>query len=166
MKQRFVCFTGFLVLAALSLPLAAQSYVVSKSASLSSAASVVTVQNTATNTRVVRITGAYVYCSIACSFTVERNGTAATGTALSVYGLSPSSPAAVVTAYHTSDVGSGTVLETFNVPAASSRSIPFLDEKGAGMIILPQGTSNNFTIRTSSISGTADIVISFTETPQ
>lgn len=136
----------------------AQNYVVTKQTSLSGAAEVITVQQPATGSRQVSFKSAFVDCSVACTVTLERNGTAATATTLAVRNVNPGELAASAVAFSSSNVGTGTVLGTASLVAGGA---VIFDLTG---INFAQGSvaNNNLTIRTSSITGTVDISISFT----
>lgn len=137
----------------------AQQYVAYKEAALSAAASVVTVQQpAATAPRVLRFANATLYCSAACDITLERSGTAATATALTPTPLKPSIPAAKALAFHTSDVGVGTVLNKFSLAAGATLTVDL-----SAVSFIGTGTTKNLTLRTSSITGTARIAIQFSE---
>lgn len=136
-----------------------RQYVVSRTASLSSAAAVVTVQQPASGAAsVVHFVGAYVYCSAACDVTLERNGTAATATATTPVSVNSSVPAAKSTAFYSSDVGTGSTIGTYSLPASGSQVLDL-----SAVYLYGSGTSKNVTVRTSAITGTVKIVIQFSE---
>src|SRR5574342_237649 len=85
-----------------------QVFIATKQTSLSGAAEVITVQQPASNAKTVSFIGAYVDCSVACTITLERDGSAATATTLTPVALN--SGTATATAWSGSDVGAGTVL--------------------------------------------------------
>lgn len=143
-------------LALLSLSLKAQNnpyditFSVTKATSLSTAAEVITVQHTATSTKSARFVTAYIYCSVACSVTLERGGTNATATPLTVTNDNPLNGAASVstcTAYSASNSTSGTVINTYNLTAGGFLSID------ASIFQLSAGILDNITFRTSAITG-------------
>lgn len=129
-------------------------YTYERSASLSGAASVVTIHLPTTANRTVRFLGASVYCSVVCTFTLERDGTAPTTTAVTPAEMNGGT-AGEATAYHTSNVGTSTVIKSYNVAAAEEKVIE-LDSKGLKL-------GKNLTIRTNSITGTARIFIQWQE---
>lgn len=132
-------------------------YVVMSEDSLTAAASVVTVQSPSSNAaRVVRFVGAYVYCSVTCDVTLERNGTAATATSVTPVAVNASAPAAKTAAYKLSDVGAGTVIGKYTVPAGGTQVI----DLASAAIMAPGG---NLSLRTSAITGGARIAIQFKE---
>jgi hypothetical protein len=146
-----VCFAGF--------AFAQADYVALYEASLTSAASVVTVQAPASSAaRIVRFVGAYIYCSVQCDVSLERDGTAATATALTPVGVSSQAPAAKTKAFRSSDVGVGTVIGKYTVPAGGTQVIDL-----TSVVIAGAGTGKNLTLRTASITGTARISIQFRE---
>ena len=59
-----------------------QIYTAYREATLAGAAEVVTVQQAASPAKTIHLDAASVYCSVDCVVTIERNGTAATTTAL------------------------------------------------------------------------------------
>lgn len=127
-------------------------------ATLSSAATACTVQQPASGAQNVRLVRAQVYCSVACSITQERNGTAATATAVTIKLVNPDkTDAATAKAWSASDVGVGTALSTLPLPAGLS-SITF-----DGVYLIGSGTAKNYTIRTNSITGDVTIVIQWEE---
>lgn len=132
-------------------------YVALYEANLSAAASVITVQSPATGAaRSVRFVGAYVYCAAVCDVTLERDGTAATATAITPAAVSLSAPAAQTKAYRSSDVGAGTVIGKYTIPAGGTQVI----DLGSAVILRAGG---NLSLRTSSITGIARIAIQFRE---
>lgn len=137
----------------------AQVYVARKQTVLTAAAEVVTIQQPTSASRQVTFIGAYFDCSVACSFTLEVNGTPATTTTLAVNNVNPVETVAKSTAFSASNVGTGTVLFSYNCANACSQSI---DLTG---IVFAQGSSNitNLTLRSSSITGTVDIGFKFSE---
>lgn len=137
----------------------AQVYSVRKNTVLAAAAEVVTIQQPATGSRQVTFISAYFDCSVACSFTLERNGAAATSTSLTVNNLVQGETAPTTTAWSGSNVGTSTVLSSYNCVSACQISI---DLSG---ITFPQGTGSgtNLTLRSSSITGTVNIVFKYSE---
>lgn len=134
-------------------------YTATKTTALSGAAEVITVQQPATASRDVLFDSVYFDCSVACVITLERNGTAATTTALTANPINTGDVAAVTLAYNTSNVGTGTVIAKFNCVAACAQTIDLTGIKfKAG-----QTTSTNITLRSSSITGTVDITFKFKE---
>jgi hypothetical protein len=130
------------------------TYTAVKKTTLSSAAEVVTVQLPVDSTRTVKFDRATVYCSVECEVSIERDGTAATTTSLTVAKVNSGADAGAV-AFSASNVGEGTVISTQVIPAGYTVPFP-LDG-----ITLEKG--QNLTIRTSSITGTAIINVKWTE---
>lgn len=133
-------------------------YAASREATLSGAAETVTIQQPATNSgqRFV-MDGAAVYCSVDCTVTVERSGTAATTTAFTPVVLNPGVVAAKAQAMHTSNVGAGTAIGTYRVAAGSEKVI------GLRGIRLRPNTRDNLTVKTNSITGTVRILVKWAE---
>lgn len=128
-------------------------YAASQTTTLSAAAEVVTIQAPATQaamTRLIQMKGVAVVCSVACTVSLERDGTAATSTSLTVNPVLNNAPAATATAWHSSNVGSGTVLSQYQIAAGGTLNLD-LSNKWLG------APSQNVTIRTSSITGTVNI---------
>lgn len=135
-------------------------FVAEKETVLAGAAEVLTVHLPSTSTRTVAFTEGWVYCSVACTFTLERDGTAPTTTPLTVKKVNANISGDTAAsndalAFHTSNVGASTVLNTYNVPAGGTFPID-LSDKG----LLP---GENLTLRTSSITGTARLTLKWKE---
>lgn len=134
-------------------------YTVMKTTSLSGAAEKVTVQQPSTGAKRVRFLTAVVYCSVACTVTMSRDGTAATGTALTPVALSSAYPAATATGWHTSNAGSGTALSpAFPLVAGATQVFDI-----SGIELSGSSTAKNFSVATNSITGTAMIQIFWRE---
>ena len=125
---------------------------------LSSASEALTVQQPTSPQHPVIFEAAWVYCSVVCNFTVSQNGTAATATALTVSRLN-NSTAATATAWHGSNVGAGTTLGTYYLTAPGT----YLLDMSRFYLGQGQGSAQNLTITTNSITGTVTIIIQFVE---
>ena len=127
----------------------------------STAAVIVSVQQpvTATARRQIQFEGAVLYCSVACSVGLEVDGTTATVTAGSAIKLDSRAPAAASTIYTGSDVGSGTVLNVYELAAGQQINIT----KTGLLLGVDTGTRHNLTFRTNSISGTVHVLIMWSE---
>ncbi len=138
-----------------------RDYVIPYAADLTSTAAIVSVQQpTSSAAGVVRITDVYVYCSAACTFTLERTGTAATATTATVVPINVGQAAARVTAWTASNAGAGTVLGTYALAAGGSKSFPLnLALVGTATVAQPK----NFTVRTAAVTGTVHIIIAVRE---
>lgn len=136
-----------------------QVYVVQKTTVLAAAAEVITIQQPASGARQVTFISAYFDCSAACTFTLERNGTPASTTTLAVRNVNPGETVAATTAFSASNVGTGTVIGSYNCPNSCSVSI---DLTG---IVFSQvnGTNANLTLRSGSVTGTVDIMLKYSE---
>lgn len=135
------------------------SYTATRTSTLTSSAEVITIQQPATPLRKLQFQGAAIYCSVACDLTVERDGTAATGTALAASAVNPLYRASTVSAYRSSDVGAGTTLATYTISAGGTLSLDLADK----FLI---GAGENFTLRTASITGTVRITVQWKELPR
>lgn len=142
-----------------SLLLGQISYVAQKTTTLSSAAEVITVQQPAASSRILDFKSAYVDCSVTCTVTLERNGSPASSTALTILNVNPGESTAVSTGWSSSNVGTGTVINVISIGAGGSQ---VFDLSGI-YITNNNNTGSNFTVRTSSISGTVHITIKYTE---
>lgn len=154
----FLLFTAFLV--GQPSPNLVSKFTTSKTTALTAAAEVLTVQHTATVSKNAAMVSAYGYCSVACTITLERNGTVATTTANTINNVNPAianASTSTSTAYNTSNVGTGTVLNTYQLAAGSWVSIDLSD------IVLPASIADNITLRTNSISGTVQLMFLWVE---
>jgi len=135
-------------------------FVAQKTTNLSGAAEVITVQQPASGPRTVEFRSAYIDCSVACTVTLERNGNAATSTSTPVVPVAAgTAQTATATAWASSNVGTGVVLQVSTISAGG-----FLVFDLAGITLPPKpDLSQNFTLRTSSITGTVNITIKWTE---
>lgn len=129
-----------------------------KATTLSGAAEVVTIQQPASGSKKVHFAAAMVYCSVACVIEIERDGTAATGTAATEVALTPYGTATAV-GWHTSDVGNGTTINTFDVAAGSTVTVDLVGV----MLAQGGGTGENLTLRSDSITGDIKITIVWRE---
>lgn len=147
------------LLSALSVACAfSADYSITKKTSLSAAAEVITIQQPSSGARSVRFEAATLYCSVACEVTLERDGSAASSTALTVNKLAGSAvPNPTVQAFSSSNVGSGTVLARYNVPAGSTLVV---DLGSFGWV---EGSNRNITFRTDAITGVFVINVFWTE---
>lgn len=137
----------------------AQDYVVTRDVTLASSADAVTIQQPSSNSRVVRGAKVFIRCIAACDVTIEREGTAATTSAVTPVAVNPStSNAAHVTAFVASDVGVGTVVARDSIPANG-----FTIFDMSKVTLNGSGTSKNFTIRIASMTGRVIYDIFFSE---
>jgi len=131
--------------------------------SLSSAGTSFTIQQPATNGKNVKLSSALVYCSVACDITQAQNGTAATATAGTATAILPGGlfTPATATVWTASNVGSGTAVGG-TIHQTSQQYIPIdLSKISMGNT----GKNTNYTITISSITGTANITLFWTEAP-
>lgn len=121
-----------------------------KQTTLAGTAEVLTVQHTAAAIRNVRFISGYMYCSVACTITLERSGTAATSTAHTIVNLNPNNLNKRATnsqTYHTSNVGVGTVINTYHIPAGGILTIDLVNFQ------LNSRIADNLSLRSSAVSG-------------
>lgn len=151
--KKFIAFT-FLVATC-----SAQVYTASTNVTVAGSAAALTIQQPASASRQVTFISAYFDCSVACVFTLSVNGTPATATAGTVNNVNPAETAAKATAWTASNVGAGTTLTTYNCTSACSFSIDLTGITFAQGL----GTGTNLTLKSSSITGTVDIIFKFSE---
>lgn len=134
-------------------------YTIIKTTSLSGAVEKLTVQQPASGAKRVRFTYASVYCSAACTVTMSRDGTAATGTSLPPVALSGHYAASVATGWHTSDAGAGTTLSpAYAIASGATQTFDL-----SGIELAGNGTTTNFSIATNSVTATVRIQIVWRE---
>lgn len=143
-------------------PRASNLYTATCTLSLSAAAGACTIQQPASDARNVQFYRAYVTSTVDVYLTQERNGAAATATATTRRPVNPDvQDAAKATAFTSSDVGVGTLITAADavfVPASGDKTLVLEDIQMRGA-----GTSKNYTVRTSSVTGTVKITISWRE---
>lgn len=124
--------------------------------STTATAEAITVQVPAGSPRTAQMNGATVYCSVECEVVIERDGTAATTTAITPAKMNSGDAAVTATAYRSSNVGTANrTTARFIIVAGGSLSIPLTEHR------LIAG--ENITIRTSHASGTVLINMQWTE---
>lgn len=150
------------------LPLAAQNgpipgrtdsyhrYQAIDSESLISSTTAVTIQQPASPAYLVVFETLTVRCSVACSFTLSQNGSAATSTALGIAALN-NSPATSVKAFYKSNASGGTTLGTYYLEAAGTCAIDM------SKFQLQRIAGNNLTVATSSVTGNVEIIAQWIE---
>lgn len=136
----------------------AQDYAATKATTLAAAAEVVTIQQPAATAATVRFVGVYLDCSVACTYTLERNGTAASATTLTTVSLNAGSAASKALAWSGSNAGAGTVLFRGSLPAGGGVTLNL-----SGIVLSGVGTTKNVTLRTNSITGDVKIDFRWTE---
>jgi len=132
-----------------------------KATSVSAAAEKITIQQPTSGDRFVRFMGAYVYCSVACTVTLSRNGTAATSTTLTQVALNPSHPNVITSAvnvYSSSNVGAGTTISAYDLSAGSTLVLDLKD-----MVLTGNVATTNLSLGTNSITGNVKIGITWME---
>lgn len=130
-----------------------------KTSALIAAAEKLTIQQPVSSSKRVRMLSCTVYCSVACTATLSRDGTAATTTTLAPVPISGYSAATSVSGYHTSNVGAGTTISIpFEVAAGGTMVLDL-----TGIDLVGDGTAKNFSVATNSITGTAKIQLIWRE---
>jgi hypothetical protein len=134
-------------------------YRATKETTLAGAAETVTVQQPASSSRNVEMDFALLWCSVDCVFTLKRTGTAASSTSLTPVAVNSFFPSPVTTAWHTSNVGSGTEIEVYRFKQGAAPLVIGL----SGMRLSRNVTTENVSVSTDSITGVARISIYFKE---
>jgi len=127
--------------------------------SLSAAATAFTIQQPASNARQVQLQSALVFCSVSCNVTQSQDGTAATSTAGTANPLLPTTRPATATVWTASNVGAGTAAGGILHLAAAQWVVIDLSQISLGT----GGTGTNYTVAISSITGTANITLFWSE---
>lgn len=135
-------------------------FTVTRDVSLSATGDALTIQQPASGANVVQLVGLSVTCSVACDATIERNGTAATSTAATANPVVDVTNAAKATVWTASNVGNGTVLSKTPLLAG----VPTTFEVSR-LRLVTTGTQHNYSVRISSITGRAVIVLMWQEVP-
>ena len=137
-------------------------YTTSHAFTLSTSAAVLTIQQPAATANTVEVLFVRLETSADLVFELERNGTAATATATTEVGTSANNPTATATAFHTSDVGNGTTIDTILVQSDVEKTV---DMVPYNVWLVGVGTTKNFSVRSaSSASSTVRITIGWRET--
>ena len=121
----------------------------------------VTIQQPSTGAKSVQMLEAFASSTVACSATLSQAGTAATTTALTPAGLGQGGAALTPTAFafSASNVGSGTTLAVYDLPANGSVSLDLRD-----MAMIGNGTAKNVSLGLScESSGTLRIAVKWRE---
>lgn len=126
-------------------------YVITKETSLSAAAEVITIQKPLNSAKFIYFDGISIYSSAECGFTLERDGSAASGaSALTIHPLNEHTASSAV-AYSSSNVGSGTVIGRYTVGAGGTMAIDLRD------IILAGDAVRNISLRSATCTTTLKI---------
>lgn len=139
------------------------SYSVTKKTTLGAAAEVITVQQPTSGAKTVTFNcngcGIYFDSSVAVDITIERNGTAAANTPLAPLQVNPQVGIGPTTkAFSGSDVGIGTVIGRASCAGACNLVFGVSNVSFSG-----NDNTQNLTLRTSSITGTVNVVFVYQE---
>ena len=135
-------------------------FTVTRTKALSGAATVMTVQQPAASANNVQAQWIKIFTDVAVTVELERDGTAATATGETEVGTSPDSPTPTATAFYDSDVGNGTTVDTFDLPADTMLVADLLRYE---IYLMGNGTGINFSLRSSSVTGNVRITICWSE---
>lgn len=135
-------------------------------AATSATSNILTVQQPASGSRAVSFKVAYVECTVACTATLKRDGTAASTTEITpsklntVNSRGDTIPVASADAFRSSNVGAGTAISpAYQIPANGWKNIPLV-----GKVLEGNGNTKNFTVDVaSSSSGTLTIIVKWEE---
>jgi hypothetical protein len=128
-----------------------------KTTALSGAVEKVTIQSPASGGKRVRPIYATVRSTAAAVVTISRNGTAASSTTLAPFTLTKGATA-TCTAWHTSNAGAGTTVETRSLAADQTETFNLSRHFWDG-----NGATQNLSIGTDSITATVNITIVWEE---
>ncbi len=144
------------------IPSMAQEYVAYYTFTLAGSAGIFTIQQPAANAKTVRFSEVYVSCSASCTITMERDGSAASTTAITPTKLRATYNNATATVFRDSNVGAGTVIQPgVFINASGGESWTVFDLKSLSLI--GNGTGKNVTIKTNSITATVRISVKWSE---
>ncbi len=158
-KTIFACALAFLVTAFDAHAQARRYSATTGDVVLAGAGTKFTIQQPATNASQVTLEAAVIYCSVACDLSQSQNGTAATATAGTANSVMPFGAPAMATVWTASNVGGGTAAGGILHLAAGERVTLDLSKVTMGN----SGTATNYTVVISSITGTANITIFWSE---
>ena len=144
-----------LILILAAAPSLAGTYTATKTTALTNAAETLTIHLPSTATSSVKFDGVSIYSSAACTFTIERDGTAPATTASTVVKLNSTDSTNQALAYHTSNVGSGTNIGTHYAAAGSTAALDYRDK---GLL-----KGENFSVKTTGCTATVTIIIKWYE---
>ncbi len=133
-----------------------KTYTVFKETSLAAAAEVVTLRVPSNTNKSAFVLDANLYCSVACTVTVESNGTYASGTTITPTKGRTSWPASEMLATYGTSISSTTTRMSFTL--AAGEKLP-LDFRGTFLT----DAADALTFRTNSITGTFSVAIRYEE---
>lgn len=117
---------------------------------LAAAAEVVTIRKPAGTSKTVRMKSAYIACSVACTFTIEVQGTWSAGTTITPTKTSSIYPASTMAVTYATTIASTTQIFKYSLTAGQDKTLDLSD-----MYLV--ATADAITIRTSSMTGTVQI---------
>lgn len=135
-----------------------QYYMATYQTSLSGAGTTFTLQVPASSGKRVYLQTAVLECTVDCTVSQDKNGSAATGTSVAAVGLNTNGTP-IATFYRASNAGAGSDLLPIIVRAGVQTALdmtPTVFARGAG-------TAQNFNWRVSSITGGARVTITWAE---
>ena len=129
-----------------------------KKTTLAGAPEIITIQQPASGSKKVYFEFVQVHCTVAAVIEIERDGAAATATALTAVDASKRG-SVTATAWSGSDVGAGAKISEFDVAAGQTVTVNM-----DGYMLAPGGgTGENLTLRSDSITGDIKITIVWRE---
>lgn len=122
-------------------------------ATLAAATGATTLQNAAAPTKGLLLQGLSIYCSAACTWTLDA-GMVATATLGTTANVDPANTtAATARVYTASNAAAGVTINTGVVGAGGTTTLTFLDPKGISNTTIPKSTSVGITLRFASMTG-------------
>ena len=157
-----ILFAASLIHAQVSATSPTNTFTASRQHSPSGSAVVVTLQQPAASSHIVEPLWAKVYSTVAISVEIERDGTAATATAETEVNTSSAGTVltGAATVFYDSDAGNGTTVDTYDLAA---KETIWINLKDYNLKLIGDGTTNNITLRSDSVTGTVRLTISWRE---
>lgn len=134
----------------------APTFAVFRESTLAGAGEALTLQQPSSSAKDTLPQSAALYCSVACTVTLEINGTAASSTAGTVVDLLGQSNTSTTTAWVASDVGTGTTVAKYVIAAGSTYVVDL-----TGIRLRGSNTAKNMSLRVNSITGDFKALVTF-----
>lgn len=135
---------------------ASESYSYFREVTLSASTDRLTVQQPTTVIRTANFVGASIYCSVACTITMDRSGGIATSTAAIPTKVNPPAAAPTIVVFTASNGSAGTTINKYVLSAGQTLPI---DLSAISLDV----TNSNLSFTTSSITGDVKIFLMWRE---